>query len=175
MAMSGWFVLGVAPRFEKRVQQSLELRKVESYTPRETVWVTAGRRRVAQAVPMFPGYVLVRLPVDARGAWRFEVVHEIEGVSGFVRRWTADSWMPAEVDGALVREMRDLEARGCFDRTVKPKLSFDPGMPVRVVAGPFSNVLARVLEAPEGDRIKVLLEGAFAGTATFSIHALEAA
>jgi transcription antitermination factor NusG len=61
-----WYAAYTAPRHEKSVLQHLESRSVESFLPlygSARLW--NGRRATVQ-MPLFPGYLFVRIPVEHR-------------------------------------------------------------------------------------------------------------
>jgi transcription antitermination factor NusG len=61
-----WYAAYTAPRHEKSVLQHLEGRSVESFLPlygSARLW--NGRRALVQ-MPLFPGYLFVRIPVEQR-------------------------------------------------------------------------------------------------------------
>jgi transcription antitermination factor NusG len=61
-----WYATYTAPRHEKSVQQHLENRSVENFLPLyQSARLWNGRRAVVQ-LPLFPGYLFVRIPVEQR-------------------------------------------------------------------------------------------------------------
>jgi len=57
-----WYAVFTVPQNEKSVVKHLDLRKVESFLPTyETVRVWKNRQRMKIALPLFPGYLFVRI------------------------------------------------------------------------------------------------------------------
>jgi transcription antitermination factor NusG len=63
-----WFAVWTAPRHEKRVSERMTDRSIEVYLPvytTERQWKK--RAPINLELPLFPGYVFVRIPRNARG------------------------------------------------------------------------------------------------------------
>jgi transcription antitermination factor NusG len=61
-----WYAAYVCSRHEKRVAQELERRAIQSYLPLYQKTSRWKDRRVNLELPLFPGYVFVRLPLHDR-------------------------------------------------------------------------------------------------------------
>jgi transcription antitermination factor NusG len=129
-----WYAVYTSANHEKRVAQQLEWRSVEHYLP---VYESVRRwkdRRVRLQMPLFPGYVFVRLAL--RDRLRVLLVPGVARLVGFDARPTP---VPAE----------DIEAiRACLtkNRDVQPHPYVRCGQRVRVLSGPlagFSGIVAR--------------------------------
>src|SRR5206468_9685443 len=96
----------------------------------EVMEIKSGRRQVVQK-KVFPGYILVRMELDD-DSWY--VVRNTPGVTGFVG------------PGAKPQPLSVLEAGNILEKKhtpgerVRPKLDYEEGEVVRVVAGPFQNM-----------------------------------
>src|SRR5215472_4077999 len=133
-AEAQWFAAYTSGNHEKRVAQRLESRAVEHFLP---VYESVRRwkdRRVRLQMPLFPGYVFVRM--DLRDRLRVLAIPGVARLVGFNGRPTA---VPAE----------DIEAiRACLagKRDVQPHPYVRCGQRVRVLSGPlagFSGVVVR--------------------------------
>jgi transcription antitermination factor NusG len=73
--------------------------------------------------------------------------------------WWA-SWASLERSTpAFIEGVREAETLGHFDRTKPPaKMTFKPGQPVRVIAGPFTGHMVEFMAAKDNEsRVRVLL------------------
>ena len=129
-----WYVAYTSANHEKRVAQQLTWRSVEHFLP---VYESVRRwkdRRVRLQLPLFPGYVFVRLAL--RDRLRVLAVPGVARLVGFDGRPTV---VPAE----------DIEAiRACLEgkRDVQPHPYVQCGQRVRVLRGPlagFSGIVLR--------------------------------
>jgi transcription antitermination factor NusG len=129
-----WFAAHTSANHEKRVAQQLESRAVDHFLP---VYESVRRwkdRRVRLQLPLFPGYVFVRMAL--RDRLRVLAVPGVARLVGFDGRPTV---VPAE----------DIEAiRACLagNRDVQPHPYLRCGQRVRVLSGPlagFSGVVVR--------------------------------
>jgi transcriptional antiterminator RfaH len=99
--------------------------------------------------PLFPRYLFVGLEATAR--WR--PILSTVGVSDLVR--VGDRPLP--VSFGILEALRSGEAAGSFDENhAASKLA--PGQLVRVLAGPFANLVGRFSAIAETDRVYVLLD-----------------
>ena len=129
-----WYAAYTSANHEKRVAQQLTWRSVEHFLP---VYESVRRwkdRRVPLQLPLFPGYVFVRLAL--RDRLRVLAVPGVARLVGFDGRPTV---VPAE----------DIEAiRACLEgkRDVQPHPYVQCGQRVRVLRGPlagFSGIVLR--------------------------------
>jgi transcription antitermination factor NusG len=129
-----WYAAYTSANHEKRVAQQLEGRSVEHYLP---VYESLRRwkdRRVRLQMPLFPGYVFVRMTL--RDRLRVLAIPGVARLVGFDGRPTA---IPTE----------DIEAiRACLagKRDVQPHPYVRCGERVRVLNGPlagFSGIVVR--------------------------------
>ena len=129
-----WYAAYTSANHEKRVAQQLTWRSVEHFLP---VYESVRRwkdRRVPLQLPLFPGYVFVRLAL--RDRLRVLAVPGVARLVGFDGRPTV---VPAE----------DIEAiRACLEgrRDVQPHPYVQCGQRVQVLAGPlagFSGIVLR--------------------------------
>ena len=138
----GWFVVHTYAGYENKVKQNLasrvrsmnvEERIFEVVIPMEDVIEFKGGRKVVVQKKVFPGYLLVRMDLDD-DSWY--VVRNTPGVTGFVGNGARPTPLSRkEVEGILGvgREEPGVEKK------VRPRLEFEVGEQVRVVAGPFAD------------------------------------
>lgn len=154
---ASWYAVHTQPRAEKRVERGLLEHRFETYFPQETVWRRLARRKVADQRPLFVGYLFVGLV----GEPRFDLVRSIDGVRGFV----GVRGKPRAVGFDRVDDLRQAETLGLFDRTRKGPLKiYKPGEAVRIVGGPFTGFMAKIMGAASSDdRIRILINDIMAG------------
>ncbi len=125
-----WYAAYTLPRHEKTVAEQLALRQVETYLPlylSARRW--AGRRRVIQ-LPLFPGYVFVRVSLKER-------IRALEHPS--VLRLVTFGGRPAPLpDVERLRAALDLGKAEPFPFLL-------PGKQIRVKAGPLAGLEGRIL------------------------------
>jgi transcription antitermination factor NusG len=119
-----WHVLHLIANHEKRVAQHLAVRSIEHYLPLYAERSRWTDRMVTLERPLFPGYVFVRFPEEARIS-----VISIPGVLRMLGRDQRDTVSEAEM--ARIREGL---AKGCI---MRPHSSVPVGSSVRVLRGVF--------------------------------------
>jgi transcription termination/antitermination protein NusG len=137
-----WFVVHTYAGYENKVKQNLasrvksmnvEERIYEVVIPMEDVIEFKGGRKVVVQKKVFPGYLLVRMALDDE-SWY--VVRNTPGVTAFV----GNASRPTPLSRKEVESILGLgkEEPG-QERKVRPRLEFEVGEQVRVVAGPFAD------------------------------------
>lgn len=61
-----WYAVQTRPRHEKKVVTELNYKRIESYLPLVTQLRHWSDRRKLVQLPLFPGYIFVRTPLDGR-------------------------------------------------------------------------------------------------------------
>jgi transcription termination/antitermination protein NusG len=158
-----WFVVHTYAGYENKVKQNLasrvrsmnvEDRIYEVVIPMEDVIEFKGGRKVVVQKKVFPGYLLVRQELDD-DSWY--VVRNTPGVTGFVgsgakptplsRREVEDILGVGKVEGVDVAQKK-----------ARPRLEFEIGEQVRVVAGPFADFNGAISEIDvDRSKLKVLV------------------
>jgi transcriptional antiterminator NusG len=158
-----WFVVHTYAGYENKVKQNLasrvrsmnvEDRIYEVVIPMEDVIEFKGGRKVVVQKKVFPGYLLVRQELDD-DSWY--VVRNTPGVTGFVgsgakptplsRREVEDILGVGKPEGAAVAQKK-----------ARPRLEFETGEQVRVVAGPFADFNGAISEIDvDRSKLKVLV------------------
>lgn len=147
---STWFVLQLKPGGLDRARTNLARQGVSSFMPMRQRTTRHAGRLTNVTRPLFPGYLFIELGRDAP-AWR-----SINATYGVARAVCREPGKPVEVPVAIISALRVASSDdGEYIRDPEP---FLPGETIRVAAGPFADVLARVEAAPERDRIYVLLD-----------------
>ncbi len=126
-----WLVVRTKPQQERIAQLHLRQREVEPYCPMflEPPW---HRRAPRGPVPLFKGYIFVRL--DEPG--RINAIRFCPGVLVTV----AFDGVPAMVDQGLVDALRLREADRGYIQAREHDEGIPPGHKVRIMAGPLANL-----------------------------------
>jgi transcriptional antiterminator RfaH len=100
--------------------------------------------------PLFPRYLFVALDMLEQ---RWRPILSTVGVCDLVRRGNA----PAPMPSGLAEEIGERAALGAFDR-LSPLDGLRRGDAVRVVEGPFTDLIGRFMGAADRERVCVLLD-----------------
>lgn len=122
-----WYALCTRSRHEKRVAEQLGSREIEHFLP---LYQTVHRwkdRRMRLELPLFPGYVFVRIPLE-----KGRCVLELPGVARFVSFCGSAAPLPAFEIEAL--------RSGLAQSSAVPHPYLAAGRRVRVKNGPFQGM-----------------------------------
>lgn len=148
--MLRWYLVHTKPRREAIAAQNLERQNYAVYLP--MVQQPARRRNGwrDQIMPLFPRYLFTQ--VD-EGHQSIGPIRSTLGVSQIVQNGSNIAIVPDQI----VTELRErADAQSGFHSLSQPA-TFEPGLPVKVAAGPFTG-LEGVFQCHSGsDRIVVLL------------------
>jgi transcriptional antiterminator RfaH len=148
--MISWCAVRTKPQAEARALENLLRQGYSAYLPRARVELRHARRRQIVLRPLFPRYLFVGLDRSAT-AWR--PILSTFGVSDLVRAGGEPVLMRPEIIAAL----QEREAAGAFDRAARSGL-LRLGDFVRVTSGVFEDMIGRLVELRERDRVVVLLD-----------------
>ncbi len=148
--MTGWYVVYTHAHAEARALENLERQGFTAYLPRYRRRRRHARRTEEVTRPLFPRYLFVALDM-VRERWR--PILSTVGVSGVVRHGE----LPTRVPAGVVEAIRAHEAKGAFDR-LSPADGLRHGDPVRIVEGPFAELIGRFCGLADRERVIVLLE-----------------
>jgi transcription antitermination factor NusG len=140
-----WYATYTAPRHEKSVLMHLQRRDVESFLPLySSIRVWNGRRAVVQ-MPLFPGYLFVRIPVEDRLR-----VLEVPGVLSIV----SSQGRMVSIPDAEVESLRC----ALVVRKSEPHPLLSRGRRVRIKNGPLRGLEGVVLRQTQKLRMVVSVE-----------------
>jgi transcriptional antiterminator NusG len=158
-----WFVVHTYAGYENKVKQNLasrvrsmnvEDRIYEVVIPMEDVIEFKGGRKVVVQKKVFPGYLLVRQELDD-DSWY--VVRNTPGVTGFV----GSGAKPTPLSRREVEDILGVgkpEGAEVAPKKARPRLEFETGEQVRVVAGPFADFNGAISEIDvDRSKLKVLV------------------
>ncbi len=140
-----WYVLSVRCNQEKRVTEHLRGRDVEHYLPCYSSLRTWKDRRVTLQMPLFPGYVFVRLPLLER--MKVVTVPNIVSLVG-------SRHGPAEISPEEIDSIR----RGVEHARAEPHPYLREGQRVAIVSGVMAGMEGVLLRRQNGARVVVCLD-----------------
>ncbi len=143
-----WYVVYCQTRQEERADLNLRRQGFDSWLPRLRRTRRHARRIDNVFVPLFPGYLFVSLDLD-RQSWR-----SINGTFG-VRRLLGENERPTPVARGFIETLREtMDEAGLV---AVPQDTFKNGDPVRLIAGPFADMIGTLARLTDKDRVAVLL------------------
>ena len=151
LALSGgerWYLVHALARQEVRAEFQLRAQEYRVFLPSFTKTIRHARKLRVVKAPVFSGYLFVVLDLG-RDQWR-----SINGTFGVARIISVED-RPLAVPPGLVEAMLDrTDAAG----ETHLSYSFSVGQSVRVVAGPFAQLVGTLDRLDAGGRVRVLLE-----------------
>lgn len=141
-----WFAVFTQPRHEKRVEEHLRAREIESFLPlyqRPRQWKD-GSRGLLQ-LPLFPRYIFVRVGGIRRGS-----VLAAPGVISIVGGARA-SW---SISDCYIDSLREVLRQG----KIEPHPCVREGARVRIQSGPMAGMEGVVLRSKNDFRVVLTLE-----------------
>ena len=159
-----WYAVRTQTRCEQRVKRALMENGLEAYLPIEKRWKWTRSQKTEQERPLFTGYIFVAL---SRAAPEFYTVKNIDGVASFIgvnNRPIAIQFYRVErandePEDFSIQSLMEAETLGLFDFTRSKKITFKPDQPVRIIGGPFTGFMAKVLADPgEEKRVRILMQ-----------------
>src|SRR3990170_1675020 len=149
---AAWYAVQVKRHGEERVARRLALRAVPVFLPHIEVLRRSLPRRLPRLEPLFPGYLLVRLPAVETNRHRWAAVRWCPGVQRILGVGDTPVAVPDEVIEAIQERVRVLGF-------VRPGMRFTLGSRVRIWCGPLAGLEA-VFDRPlsRAGRVRVLLE-----------------
>jgi transcription antitermination factor NusG len=143
-----WYVAQTLPNREVSAQAQLEAQGFRTFLPRYGKTVRHARRLMTMSAPFFPRYLFVALDV-ARDRWR-----SVNGTFGVARLIVGDR-LPIAVQHGVVESL--LACCGA-DGNLQLADRLEIGKPVRVLSGPFADMVGKLARLDGGGRVQVLLQ-----------------
>lgn len=141
-----WLVVYTSPRHEKRVNEFISERNIETFLPvyRATKqWKK--RTPVELELPLFPSYLFVRIAPNARGR-----VLSAPGVLSIL----GNSHQALPVPDAEIEALR----RGIEEHHAQPHSYLAVGEKVQIKAGPFSGFTGTLIRPKSGTRVVLTID-----------------
>lgn len=148
--MTQWIAVFTQPSSEARAQANLRRQGFEVYLPTYRRRRSHARKVEIVSRPLFPRYLFVGIDL-LLARWR-----PILGTFG-VSYVLCDGDKPRIVPDRVVEALRDGERAAAFDET-NPAARLKPGEAVRIVGGPFADLIGKFQSLTEAQRVVVLLE-----------------
>ena len=142
-----WYVVQTLPNREASARWQLEAQGFRSFLPRNLKTVRHARRLMTVSAPFFPRYLFVALDLT-RDRWR-----SVNGTFGVVGLIMGDGYPIPVQHGVVESLMSCCGADGHVDLADRLEL----GKPVRLLSGPFADMVGRLARLDGGGRVQVLL------------------
>jgi len=142
-----WYVVHTLPNREFGALTQLSFQGFESFLPIHWKTVRHARKFRSVKAPFFPRYLFVRLDLS-RHQWR-----SVNGTFG-VRSLVMEGERPKPVPAGIVEYLMEISDSGVLSFT--PAL--EPGQSVRVLSGPFANLVGELQRIDSQNRVVVLLD-----------------
>lgn len=146
--MTNWYVVHTHALSETRAAEHLRRQGYQTYVPQCRKWRSHARRRELVQRPLFPRYLFVFLDI-VRTQWR--PILSTVGVSRLLMR----DGKPNPVPLGVVEKIQEGETGGLFDCAQVRQFNRDD--PVRIINGPFADLIGRFQELADRERVFVLL------------------
>ena len=145
--MRRWFALRTLPNSEARAEENLKRQGFEILVPRQRESIRRSGRFINVLTPLFPGYGFVSLDLE-RDRWR--PIFGTRGVKGIVM----SGERPCPIPSGVVEGLLAISVNSVIDWSMQLKA----GENVRILSGPFANVIGKLETLDSRGRVAVLLE-----------------
>ena len=142
-----WYVVFSQPNREGRAQQQITAQGFNVFLPRYRKTVRHARKLTVKSAPFFPRYLFVALDLT-RDQWR-----SINGTFG-VTTFVMDGATPRPVPHGVVEGLVQVSEAGVIQLGKELKV----GDSVRVLGGPFADLLGELVRVDGASRVRVLLK-----------------
>jgi transcription elongation factor/antiterminator RfaH len=143
-----WFLVRTAPKSERRAQFHLNAQGFRTHAPWILKTVRHARQFRSVHAPLFPGYLFIILDL---GRDRWLCVRSTVGVASVICRDNRPLPVPAGIVEGLIAQT---------DATNVTRLDsgLAPGAPVRILSGPFAQLVGTLERLDDAGRVRVLLD-----------------
>ena len=142
-----WYVVHTLPHRESKAALQLQAQGFRTFLPRYAKTVRHARRLTTASAPFFPRYLFVALDLG-RDRWRS--VNGTFGVAGLVM---GDKFPNAVQHGVVESLLMCCGADGHLQLAGRLEI----GKQVRVLSGPFADMIGKLARLDGGGRVQVLL------------------
>lgn len=146
LAQPAWFAVNTSCRHEKQVAMQLAARRIEHFLPLYEEVHRWADRRMAVQLPLFPGYLFVRVGLARRAD-----VLQVPGVARIV----GFNGAPMPLEDAEIESLRAGVASGM---KLQPHPYLKSGCKVRIRSGSLRGVEGVLLRKKDGDRIVISVD-----------------
>jgi transcription elongation factor/antiterminator RfaH len=143
-----WYVVHTQPNAEGIVMAHLESQGYRVFCPRYCKAVRHARKTKRVLAPLFPNYLFLRLDIT-RDQWRF--VNSTRGVVRLIMQGVTPQPVPRGIVEVLQTQLGT-------DDAMSWAAMFKIGQAVRILDGPFVNIVGTLQHLDPGGRVRVLLD-----------------
>lgn len=143
-----WYAVQTHPAREPLAAQQLAKQNFQVFLPKQRKTVRHARRLQHKQVAYFPGYIFVALDL---GMDRWRAVNGTFGVRGLVMCGDRPAAAPAGFIEYLRAEADDQDC-------LVPPPGFQPGDRVKLLAGPFADLVGVMDRLEGGARVRILVD-----------------
>ena len=146
--MEQWYALYTKPNAEYQVARTFQNRRIQTHLPE--IWVAKARNQYEKK-PFFPCYLFIKVDLDVVGLSYLQWTPGLRRMVSFFNDKPVP--VPAEIIELLGRKLGEIETGSDLSTS-----TFKPGETVRVINGPFRDMLA-IFDGPTtpSERVQVLL------------------
>jgi transcription antitermination factor NusG len=142
-----WYVVQTLPCRETMACMQLEAQGFRTFLPRYAKTIRHARRLTTVSAPFFPRYLFVVLDLG-RDRWR-----SVNGTKGVARLLMAGD-RPIPLPAGVVE---GLAAQCGVDGNMRLGEDLSIGQCIKILKGPFAELLGRLIRIDDGGRVQVLL------------------
>jgi transcriptional antiterminator RfaH len=154
-----WFLVQALSKAERKAQWHLGAQGFRAYLPQIEKTVRHARKLRTVRAPLFPGYLFVVLDLS-RDRWL-----SIRSTIGVARLFTTIDGRPVPVPSGIVEQLLVHTAGGL----TRLDSGLSKGQRVRILTGPFAELIGTLERLDDAGRVQVLLE-MMGSTVPVSLH-----
>jgi transcription elongation factor/antiterminator RfaH len=143
-----WFLVHTQPKSEWKAELHLGAQGFRAYLPKIDKTVRHARKLRTVRAPLFPGYLFIVLDLE-RDRWL-----SVRSTIGVSRLFTTQDGRPVPVPIGVVEGLIE-RSEGCVTRL---DLGLTRGQRVRILTGPFADLVGTLERLDGRERVQVLLE-----------------
>ena len=143
-----WFIARIKPNSYKTAIQNLERQGFETFLPKMEITQRQKNKFIVKNVYVFPGYMFVCFDPHIITWTKINSTYGVSKILTFNNK-------PSEISPDLISQ---LKMRYEIDSTQKQKEKLQKGDSIKFYAGPFADLIAKVENVDEKNRIWILLE-----------------
>ena len=159
VANERWFLVHALSKSERKAEFHLGAQGFKTFLPQVQKTIRHARQLRTVSAPLFPCYLFVRLNLD-RDRWL-----SVRSTVGVARLITHHDGRPAPVPRGVVEALLER----CVGSLIRLDSGLVTGQRIRVLSGPFAELIGQVERLDGAGRVRLLLE--LMGTAVpVSVH-----
>lgn len=144
-----WYVAQLKPNSLNIAERNLAQQNFTFFCPKRRETRKRRDKLVNVTAPLFPGYIFVQSNAIT-SHWR-----SLNATRGISRMVINDPRNPSGLPAGFISE---LVARCDADGVLAEDHQMKPGEPIRIINGPFSDIITRIEKLEPGQRLQVLIE-----------------